>query len=565
MTNKAYVGGPGTGKTSRIVEEIYETIVTETETDVNYAYDIVIVTKTNSAKHVIKNRIFDYMTERGIAETDVRYILNNVRTIDSFSLDFFVDSTGLEREKIKKKIWEIIVADSLKKGKRSELIDLIKNVFGLEKINPDNLYYRSYYGSYFYEGEEVYLISTINFLDYILFKNGGLKYSYKDLEEFINRNINFFKAYKLIRPNTNLLEEKGKLVNVIDTFIYLIEKGKLYTFNYIVFSAIKEAKEKIKYIFVDEANELSPLYANFILNAGKNIVWGMDPMQTIYNFSGFSDLTYNSILDSKPQIIKLTTQYRIPANIYDRIIKFVVSEINLIGTEHLKRFFGNMYDIVLDYFNKTKSVVSGGNIYVFDKKFTKFDVINFMKNFGYDAIILTRRISFKNFLKKHINNLTEYSFIFDSSYYDKLLNILHDLFINNGKYSINEIKMYLKKSVYNELVKNKVEYIDSNYVKNIGLHKFVDNFLNVNERIKTKLIENLSKSETDSMANRIYVSTIHNTKGGEFDNVIVINDFSVKTLDKFRRKYIDVYLYEIFVIYVGMTRSKNMLYVIFLI
>jgi len=551
--NIAYVGGPGTGKSSSIVKQISEIINNENDCD------IIIISKTNSAMQVLKEKLWDILTRYGKPETEIGYFLKNVRTIDSFSLDFFEEFSGESREKIKNKIWEIVVENHLRYNKRSELVECIRKVFKLDKINPDNLSSKSYYGSHFYEGDEIYIISAINFIEHILYKNGGLKYDIKDIEEFEERNINFFRAYRLIKSRETL--ELGKLRNVIDRFIYLIESGRLYTFSYIVFSAIKEAKDKIKYVFVDEANELSPLYANFVLNVGKNIVWGLDPMQTIYNFSGFSDLTYNLILESKPKIIALATQYRIPDEIYKNIIRFIKSEINIVGEGYLKRFFGDMYNIVLDYLHKTRSVVSNGEMYIYNG-YTIDGIINFLKTFRYSAIVLTRRISFKNILKRRLNISELY---YRDSYFDKLLNILYFLFIKDGyRYNIHTLKDYIKKNVFDELLSKGVLYIDGNYAKSFGLYKFIDYHFNITEKMKNKIIEEFNNLKEEKNT-KLYISTIHNTKGKEFDNVIVINDFSVRTMEIFKKNYPDVYLYEVSVEYVGMTRCKRNLFVIHLI
>ena len=57
---------------------------------------------------------------------------------------------------------------------------------------------------------------------------------------------------------------------------------------------------------------------------------------------------------------------------------------------------------------------------------------------------------------------------------------------------------------------------------------------------------------------RIHIDTIHGVKGGEADNVVLIVDQTKRTHDVFRKNPDD----ESRVFYVGVTRSKNNLWVI---
>ncbi|MBU5682636.1 MAG: AAA family ATPase [Candidatus Aenigmatarchaeota archaeon] len=549
-TNIVYIGVPGSGKTTRIVDKIVETY------DNMDGENILIISKTNSAKKVLRDRIKDTLSLYR-PETEVRYFIERkVRTIDSKAIDFFEEISKYNRDQIKKRIWELIVEDYLKKGLEEKLKNYIRSIFGLEKVNVYNLTSRSYYGSNFYEGDEIYLISAVNFLDFILFKNNGLVYNNSDINDFFSRNMEFYEAYKLKRSEGISIK---KFEDVVNKFIDLINNDILYTFSYIVYSATKNNEEKIDYVFVDEANELSPLYAKFVLTVGKNIVWGMDPMQTIYNSSGFSDRTYNLILNSKPQIIMLTKQYRIPKQIYEKILEFIKKKISGINHYHLTSFFGEMYEHVSEYFEKTESVFdysSEFKIITIDKK----NLIKFLRNFSESDIILTRRIYYKNKLGKELD-CSNYYVDFQKDRINRIVNILKRLYHDDYGVSINEIKDFLKNEVLEKLVENNVVRLDKNYVKNFSIYSFIEYHLNINENEKKRVIEILKTNNVESRE-KMYIETIHNTKGKEFENVILINDISLRTLRLFSKNFPRVYLYEIFVQYVGMTRAKKSLYFI---
>ncbi|MEM0325390.1 MAG: UvrD-helicase domain-containing protein [Candidatus Aenigmatarchaeota archaeon] len=570
MTNNKsilIVGSPGTGKT----ELISNLIQYKVETNTDYLDNIVVLSKTKSANSVLYNRIKNKLRSiKNLPEISIDYFVDKkIRTIDSFSLEI-LSMYGYNKKEVSNKIFEIFVENATRPDKNKQirledLIEFCKKKLNLTEINPFNISSKSYYGSRFYRGEEVYIISALGFIEYILFKNNGLRYNYKDVFNYIDRNKNFYIAYRLIKNRAEFRE--GKFDDVVNRFIDLIQKDEYYTFSYVVYLAMKNNKEKIKYVFVDEANELSPLYAKFILSIGKNVVWSLDPMQTIYNFTGFNDETYNLILDTKPWIMKLVEQRRIPSVIYEHIKEFAFKKIfDNLNSKNIRIFFGNMTHIVYDYVKESRSVIQGGNV-----KFLYFDnlneVLNFLLHIDKDVAVLTRRIETKNYFKNYIDETeNENKLYIDKKVFEGINNLIEKLkFMLSSpdiKYYLYEFSDFIRKDKYDELESIGEGHISIAIINKVGgIINFINNYLDFDKETKKEIITRLFHKKNVKKEG-IYIDTIHNTKGKEFDNVIVINDFSYRTMNKLEKYYPDVYKYELFVNYVGMTRAKKSLVVI---
>jgi superfamily I DNA/RNA helicase len=81
---------------------------------------------------------------------------------------------------------------------------------------------------------------------------------------------------------------------------------------------------------------------------------------------------------------------------------------------------------------------------------------------------------------------------------------------------------------------------------------------NLPETDRAYIIALLRRGEKFNAEPRITVSTIHGSKGGEADNVVLFTDLSPAADEQMRRNPDDMHR----VFYVAVTRTKNALYVV---
>lgn len=78
------------------------------------------------------------------------------------------------------------------------------------------------------------------------------------------------------------------------------------------------------WVFVDEAQDLSPTQIDLVAKAGKRIVAVGDDRQAIYGFRGADPEAINNIIDAlQPTVLPLNVCYRCPSNVLDEARKIV--------------------------------------------------------------------------------------------------------------------------------------------------------------------------------------------------------------------------------------------------
>ncbi len=82
-------------------------------------------------------------------------------------------------------------------------------------------------------------------------------------------------------------------------------------------------------------------------------------------------------------------------------------------------------------------------------------------------------------------------------------------------------------------------------------------FKRLGQDVRDYFVAALRRGESLTKEPRIKLSTIHGSKGGECDNVVVLSDMSYKSFEQYQQDPDD----EIRVFYVGVTRTKQNLYI----
>jgi DNA helicase-2/ATP-dependent DNA helicase PcrA len=289
-------------------------------------------------------------------------------------------------------------------------------------------------------------------------------------------------------------------------------------------------KLNVDYIFIDEAQDLSPLQWHVINQASqdiKKIFIAGDDDQAIFNWAG-ADIEYFLNIKSNQEII-LKYSYRLPKTIYKmsrKILKRIKTRKN----------------------KKCSNIKKEGKIlYV-----VNFEQINFEKNEHY-LILVRNRYQTKK-IKKVLEKKGLPFFLFDKNtlkikevqaiiLWERLRqgkNITNRQFNMMQKYSTFIKNVFKKEDVKKELL-NKEWFI-------------VLNLINYQTIIYLRILRQNGYKFYDIP--KIKITTIHQSKGGECDNVIVFTDISHTVWENKKNDY------EHRVWYVAITRAKQRLFII---
>lgn len=442
------------------------------------------------------------------------------------------------------------------------------------------------------------------FNNYGLVKNNMIEYKDLPSENYFSKLMPIYESFK----------EKNHLIDFDDmlTLAYNI----LITNDDI----LKKVKNNYKYIQLDEGQDSSLLQfklLELISYPENNIFILADDDQSIYSFRGanpsyllniesvFKDIHFynlNRNYRSKKDIVMLS-DYIIKNN-KDRYKKIIESHSNektpiqVVKTKNL--VMQNKYIL-----EKIENLEENENLAIlFRNNISAYPVAN---NLLENNIQFNKRLNFKsNAMKLILNdlkNIIEFSFdqsnlsTFKKIYYKLNLYLKKD-YVNNINISFNEsildyiiqdsyIKEYQHdlvlnlKNILNNIKGEKLSktleilFEESNYIEYISKHNdnipinFIQELLiyfskdldNINE-LQNK-IENIDKILKENHINNsnIFISTIHQSKGLEYDNVLLIDlvdgEFPVysdrfSSLEEERRLF-----------YVAITRAKNNLFLMY--
>ena len=336
----------------------------------------------------------------------------------------------------------------------------------------------------------------------------------------INRNISIREEFD--RNEHNKKEIKWAELNHIYTnFLTYKKNNKLYDFNDIISLMQIEHIPPLKVVFIDEAQDLSPLQwklYDLLKEKVQDIYLAGDDDQAIFAWAG-ADVNRFINEPAKERVLKYSK----------RISKAVQEQSNVI----VNRILGQRK--VKDYLPKD----IGGNC----QHISNLGQVDLNKG---KWLILTRT---KNKLLKMMNEVKKKNLYYQTnkgkSFKVKLYNTMLQYEAWRNGATIEE-----------KYMKDIIEYAGSNLSKD----KLWDEaFINADAHEKNYIKEMLEKGEDLNNNARIWISTIHAIKGGEEDNVIL----SLEQGDKIKKsikKSLDKQDEEHRVWYVATTRARNNLY-----
>ena len=459
-----YFGPPGTGKTYKLISraKAYVRIGVPLDKIAYFAF-------TKKAAEVARKRM-------PVADKDLYYF----RTIHSFAFD----QLGLNTKRVMQP------SDYEKIGK-----DLNLRVKYYDKYNKEEIFYLNSDSPYF-----------------------------QIIGKAINRDVSPREEYD--RNEHNSKEIKWHILkNISDNLKEYKKVKKKLDFNDMINQLLlKDDLPKFKVIFIDEAQDLSPLQWKLfdkLKNYADDIYLAGDDDQAIFAWAG-ADVDRFINEPAKEKVLKYSK--RISKAVQE---SSVVPLTNIIGLRKLKQYYPRDYEGISERINN-------------------LDQIDLTQG---KWLILTRTISRLVKMTKELRKR----------------NLYH--YTNKGKSFI--VRLYNASVNYNSWCRG-IE-LDEKEIKDIeeytGLKQknwdnttdWFDAFKDANLDEKEYIKSMLDNGEDLDKEARIKVSTIHAAKGGEEDNVILcldIGDKIKKAIKRSQAKHDE----EHRVWYVGGTRARNNLY-----
>ena len=460
-----YFGPPGTGKTHKLISraKAYIRIGTPLDSIAYFAF-------TKKAAKVARNRM--------PVDNDKLYYF---RTIHSFAFD----QLDLNTKKVMQP------SDYEKIGKKLNV-----RVKYYDKYNKEEIFYLNNDSPYF-----------------------------QMIGRAMNRDVSIREEYDRNEHNRKEIKKFSILKNIDDNLKEYKKVKKKLDFNDMIYKLIeKENLPKFKVIFIDEAQDLSPLqwklfdrlkeYADDIYLAG-------DDDQAIFAWAG-ADV--NRFINEPAKETVLKYSKRISKAVQEQSI---VPLTNIVGQRKLKQYYARDYEGLSERINNLDQV---------DLTQGKW-------------LIQTRTISRLNKMKKELRK--------------------RNLYYETNKGKSFKVRIYNASVNYNSWcrgipleekeIKDIIEFTglkQEQWDKNINwFDAFKETDYKEREYIK-HLLDNNEDLDKDA---RIQLSTIHAAKGGEEDNVIICLDIGDK-IKKAIKKSQDKHDEEHRVWYVGSTRARNNLY-----
>ena len=340
-------------------------------------------------------------------------------------------------------------------------------------------------------------------------------------------------SYELEKNLLYILE--GELNNYKDSF-------KLYDFTDMI-EKFNVAKLCPKYdvVFVDEAQDLSPIQwkmVDILRENSKYVILAGDDDQAIYGWAGADVLKFIAT-QAKKDII-LPQSYRVPRSVQDIANKILdrIPEDRRVK----KNWSPRDKQGVVDYITTVDDApLYKGNWLVLARTNDRLEKLKpLLKDMGIYFQFKGRK-SFTAFLFRSILNYTRWQNKDDKLSLSELKDVLVCTGLNLNPYPTEERLYDLK------------EFGFSNTQRWYDVFKInPDECLYIREMLRQE--EELNKDA------RVQLSTIHSAKGGQADNVLLILD-NTKTIREATEKSDDKHDEEHRVWYVGVTRTKQNLYI----
>ena len=406
------------------------------------------------------------------------------------------------------------------------------------------------------------------------------KLSITDVLQKMDINIKFKSTISKILKLYSKIKVEQKLLDFNDLMLLLNK--------YLDSPSGIQFREKIKYIFFDEFQDINPIQ-NSILEKFKeksNTMVVGDDSQSIYSFRG-SDVNY--ILNYKyDKCYYLENNYRSSPyiiNFFDNIIKNntkkleknIISPKTELGIKPNIRSFNSNEDQyqwvaeqIKEKYNdgvKLKDIAilsrTNGSLTGLELQLKKND-ISYFKSSG---------LSILN--KKHIKDLMAFvSLLYNNKNSISIKRILKLHNINYSKdvsvelFKYNNIlnDFFSKFTTVDDLLKIQLlrKYMQSLYPNESSDIKKIINFFKENNNLKQSYIDLYLNIDMETNEDKLYLSTIHSSKGLEWEYVYII-DCSSNTVPCIRPSFyldeINNYEEERRLFYVACSRAKNYLHI----
>lgn len=528
------IGVPGGGKTTYILNTMTKLITDKKIHPSNICY----ITFTKSAASDAKSRIMKLMP--CFFNDDFIYF----RTMHSLAFR----SIGLSKDAVLKKNDYKIICDKV--GIEYELDDNINNpendivdfIMALQRKQDKNS------------------TTYINIINYVRNKNPNRTID-KDLLKL------YFDSFAIYNVNISW-EEFICFYEELER--YKFENGKVdFTDMLSIFlNNDSYIRMPIKYLFVDECQDMSPLMWQVVkkiigVNDLEAIYLAGDPNQSIYSFNAADPEAFIKFPDDKV----------IHINVSNRLSKTIINKVNNFCYKY--GMMGNIVpreDAVVGEYIKTPS---RGTEYDYMKA---IDTI-LSKGRQESIFILSRTVFQSNKIAQYLyknnyefKNYRGKDYISVKKIYDSIDRVKKDIQSDGVRKDdlvkvLKEIKNADYKKYFLHGTKKRVEKSDKEVFKREDLRVigFKDNFFN-NDLVEMVLTSDDYNYCKNMIPADISIGTIHWSKGLEADHVILSNYVPPMIMNNiindFGQSLVNDGAYEKYVFYTGMTRARKTLYIL---
>lgn len=426
------------------------------------------------------------------------------------------------------------------------------------------------------------IIDNENILNYDIIKTrieqiidqASISYPFDIKNILIKNNLEkYIKEFKLIHK---LFLQKKKKENLVD-FNDLMSMFH----NFLISEKSFIFKNKIKYVFFDEYQDVNSIQNNILLKLSENskIMVVGDDAQSIYSFRG-SNVKYilNYNLNKPNKTFLLEDNYRSNSSIVDFCQNIISNNLNQfkkninsnIKSDNYKPYiyrFNNkkeQYEWIVNNILENIAEINLSDIAILSRKNNLLNEI--------ELYLITNKISVSKNIgssllnKSYIKEIIAFIIILinpkSSIHYKKIIN-LHQKYYKNDQeefIELDDILKQIKKQKNQELkIKMIIEYLEKfwdkqnkqdinillNYLKNSSFEDFVNN-INLNEDTKDE--------------NTLYLSTIHGSKGLEWKYVYIL-DVNPFIRPKYYLDEFEEIEEERRLLYVACSRAKDKLFI----
>jgi len=317
--------------------------------------------------------------------------------------------------------------------------------------------------------------------------------------------------------------EWGTLEHIYDNYLKYKEKSKLYDFNDIITMVSQKELPTFEAIFIDEAQDLSPLQWKLfdeLKKYTKDMYLAGDDDQAIFAWAG-ADV--NRFINEKPD--------------KERVLKY---------SKRISKAIQEQSEIPLSRISglRKQKVYLPRNVEGSSQYITDLSQVDLSKD---KWLILARR---KDILLNLMKELVKRNLYFETKKGKSFKVRLYKAAVSYTRWTMGEV-------LETHEIKDIQDFIlDGKW--NIK-QQWYDAFTKAGDKEVTYIRNMLEKNEKLTEKARIFLSTIHAIKGGEEDNVILSLELGDKIIKAMRRSR-DKADEEHRVWYVGTTRAKNNLY-----